>query len=246
MATFGDIENPDIEMIDTALDEKLMLYEEFLRKHAKDINFRKDGFLTLTPDKPNTARTTVTVNLKDPLTSKDNVSATMYAILFLPGDGTGDDKTYKPHDLEKPVYLQSAEPTRILPRKKQCAMEVFFPFFSIVNDTVYENLVYLEELTARDGHIVRACNLGTGVPKKEWTGKGYAADIIKRPDPYLQLTTGFTRYGKRFGDPHAIYHNKEVGAMQMVGFLSLDLDKKELCDVFEPIASVPEGLQSFS
>lgn len=203
----------------------LKSYEEYI---GSDIELRSEGPLILTPEKPNTARTIVTV------WQGDDKLAKMYAILFKPGDGTGDASTYKPGQLIVPEYMQfEKNPERILPRKKDCEKEIFLPLFSVINGHVFENIVSLEELTVDDiknpKKIVEFDFLGDSAEKYKNMIDGVYT--IKRA-PFYRLTTGYNEEGARFGDPHAIYHRKELKSMQMVGFISLEKENP-LIEIFE-------------
>ena len=209
------VSKKNLTKIEKNLAKVLKLYEAHIQG---GIEFKIEGLLTLTPEKPNTARTIVTVG------QGDYALAKMYAILFLPGDGTGDANTYKPGQLIVPEYLQFEDkPERILPRKKDCEKEIFLPFFSVINGKFHNNVVSLEELTVDDVQnpktIVKYDDLGDSAEKYGNMLNGMYT--IKR-EPFCRRTTGYDEESKRFGDPHAIYHRKELESMQMVGFISLE------------------------
>lgn len=230
MGNFGSQDNLDLKALDRVLDVALERYKNYLsenwRKYANQdvginhtVKLEKRGGLRHTPEKPNTARTEVDIIFADG--SKE----LMYAILFMPGDGTGDASKYKPGQLELPEYLRSIDkvkerPESVLPRKKDCAAEVLFPLFSIKDFwEVYENTVSLDELTVDSTEtpkkIIKAWNLGEVRTRYERVMVGKAS-IIRHP--YHVYTTGYETDGKRFGDPHAIFNSTQL--MQVVGFIS--------------------------
>ena len=220
MADFGTNEEPNLNAFDAELKKYL---ERYQLRMGPDISLKLDGPMHLTPDKPNTARTTVTVNHK-------NVKlGTLYAILFTPGDGTGDANTYKQEELKVPKRLQFADkPERVFPRKKDCALEVFFPFFSVINREVNPYCVSLEELTVENGKIVKLFELGFNPGDVRYRLE-YGGTMVS--ETQAQFTVGYSVAGVRYGDPHAIYQNRDLDVMQLVGFLSLEKDSS-LCSYF--------------
>ena len=227
------ITNEDIlTEVEQNLARVLKSYEEYV---GRGIEFSVDGPVLLTPDKPNTARTTVTVG------QGDNKLAKMYVILFLAGDGTGDAKTYKPGQLIVPEYLQfDNKPERVLPRKKDCEEEIFLPLFSLINGKVHDNIVSLEELTVDDVQnpktIVKRTDLGLPLEEYRNIVNSVIGPIEKR-GPYHQRTTGYEG-GKRFGDPHAIHHRRDLSSMQVVGFISLEKGNP-LIRIFDEVRACP-------
>lgn len=225
MAEVGTIENPDLVKLTELLDKSLEKYQKHI---GNNIKFGSHLPLYMTPEKPNSGRTVVEVNYEG------SKAGDMCVILFRPGDGTGDDKTYKLHDLEIPEYLRFIDkPERVLPRKKTCAMEVFFPFFSVIQlpygdeipTLAFGNVVSLEELTvdAASKKIVKMRDLGES--PETYRNK------IGQVTPHISLTTGYLANGTRFGDPHSIFHRQDVKSMQVVGFLSLGEDDP-ICEAF--------------
>jgi len=198
---FGTPHNPNIKQLSSRLVECL---SDCGRNIGAGIRFEPKT-LQLTPEKAYTARAEIPV-------SYDREVGTLYAILFCPGDGTGDAKTYSLSDVIIPKDLQFKEkPERVVPRKKTCAFEVFFPFFTALGSTIekyYSNLDVLSFAGDRKT-ISRVGNLRS-------IGRAKAGQ------PYASLTTGHRVDGTRFGDPHAIYCDKYSEAMQVVGFLSVD------------------------
>jgi len=210
--------------------------------------FKRAGFylgefqrMSLTPDKPNTARTVIPVHNEE----DDAKVGDICAILFAPGDGTGDAKIYSFKSLEvPPEYVHQKMPERVLPRKKICPMELFVPFFSIKAGRAYHGLASLEELTIDDGDfpkkLLKLFDLGYSVPeyRKELRVPPSESDHGPNSVGWLQLTTGYTRSGRKFGDPHAIFDSVPE-TMQVVGFLSIDTVENPLAKAFDR-AEVPK------
>ncbi|MDD5181923.1 MAG: hypothetical protein PHC66_01980 [Candidatus Nanoarchaeia archaeon] len=224
------LSNNDLRWIHQNLGRVLEGYEAYI---GNGIELRAEGPFVLTPEKPNTARTIVTV------WQDDEKLAKMFAILFKHGDGTGDANTYKPGQLIVPYYLQfENKPERIFPRKKDCEEEIFLPFFSVIGGKTYDNIVSLEELTVDSVEnpktIVRAKTLGSSV--KEYENMICGADI-KKQQPYHLRTTGY-KNGARFGDPHAIYQRDDLESIQVAGFISLEKENP-LIRIFREIPAQP-------
>jgi len=189
-----------LNMFKEPLKHSLALYE---RSYDNRLRFEDLPDFELTPDKPNTARTII------PVTYAGTNVGKLYAIIFFPGDGTGDAKTYEPGRLEVPSRLRYSEkPERVMPRSKSGIIcEGYFPFFSFSDGRVSMCNAFLEELTVDDvdqpERIVHAWNLGNRESKQ----------------PEVYLTTGYDKHGSRFGDPHSIHNYGDD--VEVVGFLAI-------------------------
>ncbi len=190
------------------LEEALRQYEVL---HENQLNFSAFPDLVLTPDKPNSARTII------PVTHKETKVGEMYVIVFRPGDGTGDSKTYTLDQLRiPPKYRYIEKPARVLPRSKQGIIcEGFFPLFSIGQNHPEMFAVSLEELTVDD-----VSNLQTIV--RAWT-------LNNGNQPTVYQTTGMDLQSRRFGDPHAI-HNA-TNKIQVAGFLAVTDQESSLISI---------------
>lgn len=234
--------------VDGVLDKVVRKYKYYLDESDYDVRFKKNGPIQLTPEKPNIARTTFTVTDKD-----SNEEATMYAIVFLPNDGTGDESTYKVDRLKIPEYLKSADPRKIMPRKKdetKCVMEVMAPLFTFRlnedNDTsLWEYANSLKEITVDSMNVptcvVEAFELGVSGDVMK-TFSRYDMRPLPPQSPSFLLTTGYTRDGRSFGRHHSIYAPEFYGnLLQTTGFISLSKENEELCKMFDKIAKVPNA-----
>ena len=182
--------------------------------------------LVLMPEKPNTARTIV------PVTYEGGAPLDMYAIVFLPGDGTGDTNTYKLGELQVPEYLQyQYKPERVIPRsKKGVAYEGFFPLFSVVNGGVQMFASSLAELMAQSPEemaewerIFPGSAITNCVRTDGFLGS-YPNEFLQKLEqgfsPQVYFTTG-TKNDRRFGDPHAIHSPWKDGVVQVGGFVAI-------------------------
>ncbi|MBI4174454.1 MAG: hypothetical protein HY517_02315 [Candidatus Aenigmarchaeota archaeon] len=199
----------DLPAMRKPIREALRAYADMYRG---DVKFGDFHDMQLTPEKPNSARTTV------PVAYKGLPPLDMYAIAFLPGDGTGDTSTYKLDDVFIPTWLQYAEkPERVIPRsKKGIACEGFFPLFSAAAGRNYMFVNCMWELTIAD-------SAGRNVVTHAWW-LGSRPDRFKVLDPArpeVYFTTGTGKNGERFGDPHAIHYNPNAEPVQVVGFLAI-------------------------
>ena len=185
------------------------------------LKFGHFGRFELTPKKPYSART------EGPVIYHGNNIGDMTVIVLRPGDGTGDDKTFKLDELEIPEHLRFDEkPERVLPRSKsKVQYELFFPFFSWSETRFHIFAASLEEITVKDGRIEKAWDLGLNPDAY----KRVIEKNITGVPPQVYLTTGYRQDGKRFGDPHAIYHGIphavhhgiDLDMYQVVGFLGI-------------------------
>ncbi len=75
-----EIDNVMLSTFRKPLKDALEGYQEYL---GRDVRFEEFPDFTLTPEKPNTARTVV------PVTFSGRKAGDLYAILFQEGDGTG-------------------------------------------------------------------------------------------------------------------------------------------------------------
>ena len=230
-----------LEAANTQLPRSIRGYEQdILKEHS--VKFGEHKPLQLTPDKSYTAKTVV------PVISPNNQEAEMYVIAFSKGDGTGNNSSYHVDEIEiegKLHFRKNQE--RVIPRsKKGIAMEAFFPFFSVheifVPNSISRNIVCLEEIMFRNQE---GSNLPTLVSQAilghNWNK--YGALGTEAGPQFIYLTTGYKRNGKRFGDPHSIYyHTDQEDALQVVGFLPITNKDSKLCEIFEEIATIPEGL----
>lgn len=188
-----------------------------LRHYEKKtgMTFRDFPDLSLTPEKPNSARTIIPVSFEG-----SNIGE-LYAIVFLKGDGTGDSRTYKPADIIIPSELYHFEKVeRVIPRAKTGIIYEFcFPFFFSVNAErkIAMFASSLDELGIEDGRISPLLKIGLSNPDYS-----RALDDSLRVQPQIYMTVGTSMEGKRIGDPHSIYYSKEVeDAIQVVGFYGI-------------------------
>jgi len=177
------------------------------------LSFGDFGLFKLTPEKPNTARTLV------PVSYKGKSAGDMFAILFRPGDGTGDSSRFQPWELNI-LGEYRKHPERVLPRDKTgIDYELFFPFFS-VGKKVCWYAVSLEELTVDNvkhpNVVVKERDLGFKADR-------YVKILSVRDAvmPMISITTGYGNDGERFCDPHAVYFRVKADVIQVVGFLPI-------------------------
>ena len=114
----------DLTSFRVVLEETLRQYE---RMHDNQLYFGAFDDLKLTTDKPNTART------KIPVDYSGTPVGDMYVLLFMRGDGTGDNNTFGLDDLLIPEELKhSSKPEKVLPRsKRNIICEGILPMFSL-------------------------------------------------------------------------------------------------------------------
>jgi len=174
--------------------------------------------LKLTPDKPNSARSSV------PVYHEHHEIGTLYTIAFAPQDTTGDDKTYKSGDI---VTGRFPDDLKYYPRSKATVhTEAHLAIASKTMDSTEDPVMFA-------GHL-RLLGLRGGVYLDEIGYVGQESHSFTntvsygRPrSPRATLTTGYQgelvnpgNPGERFGDPHALLNPKE-GVIQIAGFLAI-------------------------
>ncbi|MBD3303890.1 hypothetical protein GF343_02000 [Candidatus Woesearchaeota archaeon] len=211
----------DLSDMSLVLKEMLGKYADLFRPY---VSFGDFASLRGTPGKNYTARTEVPVHGRN----KDSIG-TLYALVFQFQDGTGNDSTFKPGDLELPGRFKSMkDPRTVFPRSKQgIRMEAFFPFFTALDGKYHKHAVCLEELTV-DNPENPATIIPQGILGLKTTeySRALRGEKIKGYDdinPPLFLTCGY-KEGARFGDPHAIYHSIPAEGAQVAGFLAVPDD----------------------
>ena len=193
--------------------------EDALNNYASITGLRFQDFpdLTLTPEKPNSARTVI------PVTYDSVRIGDFYAIVFVRGDGTGDSKTFKLDNLTiSPDYVHNEKPERVIPRAKTGIIsEGFFPLFSLTpKNEVVMFASSLDELSVFDGELGLLWKLGQD-------NSDYSRSIRNgvAQEAQVYFTVGNYPGGKRIGDPHSIYYTRDTeDALQVVGFLGIPND----------------------
>jgi len=216
---------PNLGAFRGELERLLDIYHEFTRRR---IGFGDFSNFSFTPEKGYTARTII------PVIADGEKISDLYVLLFKPGDGTGDESTYKLENVDmgsiKKLYYPPGK--EVVPRKKHCPTEIFFPFGSASSGKMNDGVVNLDVLTLNENKVEKEFGLG-------WDNKTFFELLRRRKSigPYIQFTTGYwPSDGIRFGDPHAVYFPKIIGGViQMVGFLELDVET-ELYKHFRELA----------
>jgi hypothetical protein len=209
--------------IDVALDG----YNEVF---GPDFEFKGSTAMQPMPEKGYTAKSQV------PVLYRGSEAGLLICLLFSHNDGTGSGNIDS--SVEIPFeYKFKDKPERVLPRdKSETIVEAMLPLFSFVpgNSKIAKYTVSLEELTVRNGGIVKAWDLGLNAEELNFSVHEQVRDhgpgdhIIER-DPYqranLFLTVGDNE-GYRFGDPHSIFC-AIPDFCQVVGFLAVNKGKED-------------------
>lgn len=220
----------DLGQLMTLLGQALPAYSQLFPR----LEFGSFAPFVLTPDKPNTARTLVPVKYNGAEVGE------MFAIAFMPGDGTGDYNTYKPGQLEiPPQYALKEKQEKVFPRSKTgTVFELFLPFGSVAGGKIHLFASSLEELTIDETEapltLRKAWDLGMARCDYGWL-VNHGGEVA----PRIQLTTGYRPDGERFGDPHAVYFGVDTNTVQVVGFLPVTSQRSPVVELAQKVALLP-------
>ncbi len=233
--SYSRIKRKDFQGVSEILQEILPTrIKTFFGRHVQ-----VGDFTPLTPagGKPYTGRTIV------PLFFDYKKHGDLYVLSFTRGDGTGNGD-YIGDDIEIPKHYQFAEmPERVMPRNKtDVAVEACIPFFSIFGNTLAEGIISLEELTLKsvpgNGKMMVARDFYLGVDVEDYAH--IAGGNQSYVESGVEMTTGFTRTGVRFGDPHAVHFPQYYPeAIQVVGFLPIMHKNNPLAHIIDRVVKSP-------
>lgn len=243
---FDDINNLSKRDLGTLTTELMVSFSRFLRHTECRISTGSYGPFEFTPEKPNTARIVTSFyfdyepeNIQEEL--YESIEGELDFIVFLPNDGTGDNKTFQHGDLIVPENLRFAhKQERVYPRKKRCESEVFFPLFSMGRDYIQRSFVSLDVLTTnaktQPPTIVRGFSLGVN-PEAFAAAEGRAIEL----EPYFQFTVDGEN-SDRFGDPHSVFYDGKLSSdrIQVVGFLELSRRSQAYRFFKERVSQTPQ------
>lgn len=235
----------ELKIADDVLPRALERYMALISR-GDNLTVERPGPFTLADARSYTASTIAMVNV--PETRGDGFKPKIYVVAFAAGDGTGDQRHYTLNRVTFPESLQGLiMPEGVIPRRKDdVVMEAAFPLFSIFNGEVYDNAVCLNEIGGSEEgnkiNLVTLARLGVSNPEDF----NWLFDNRRLPPPKVQLTTGFSRSGFKFGSPHAIHYpcrdKTRLDLLQVVGFLGFSSSKSKLCRMVEEVAEIPYGL----
>ena len=199
------------------LEEPIMValesYQDFTGGKVQ-FDVRNAGKLLLTPDKPNSARSTTEV------THLGERMGDLYVIAFKPGDGTGDGKVIGLDDVDTGRYPRRVG---VVPRPKTgIHAESHLTIVSQHIDTPNSDPVLfvgsLSLLGLLEGRVVRLGQLGQPDSIFSENMSSGSQDVL----PTATYTVGY-KDEVRFGDPHSVFNN-HPGAVQVCGFLAFTND----------------------
>ncbi len=197
-------------------------------KGAVDFDITRAAKLSLTPEKPYSARSA------SPVRYLGEIASTLFVIVFAPDEGSGDTFTdsaaAKRTGLTGIPTAYGLKDQGIAPRSKNTSYaEIYLPLVSFPIDRATDPKMYAGQLSLYgidpnipDPHIRELAKLGQA---RKLTGL--------QPDyPRTTLTVGYhgdlgdnivssQKEGLRFGDPHAIYDHLD-GYIQVCAFLAIE------------------------
>ena len=215
----------DLRTLEMPIHDALEMFQEISNQR---IVFDLDNAptLELTPDKPNSARSTTEVSHRGETIGK------MSVIAFAPYDGTGDESAYSVHDVTSaPRYVLPISP-KIVPRSKTgIYSEIHLPltgqFTALPDRDPVLFAGHLDVLGFDNRYrLITIGRLGQGL-----TDFVNALESGSPATPTARLTTGYDRRGERFGDPHSVYNGSPV-ALQVCAFLAI---RSEMADEHKSI-----------
>lgn len=199
-----------------------LFYYSTVTDERVEFNGDEAARLTLTPEKPNSARTATE------FTFEGETAGNLYVIAFAPEDATGDEKTYTLDAVNTGEFPAEA---KYLPRSKAgIDSEAHLAIATSTIDTADSPSLFagsLSVLGLEDGVVTEVGQVG-----QEIRDFGLTMRKIRAARPTVSLTTGY-RNGlylppgvqgeERFGDPHAIL-NRHPGAVQVCGFVAVSTE----------------------
>lgn len=198
-----DIMGVSLDKLEDPIRIALASYQEW-----SGLKFDRDNAcrLVLTPDKPNSARSSTDVLLQE------EKVGTLYVIAFKPGDGTGSEDNYQLKDLNVDNPYPTA--TLVVPRNKTGVhSEAHLTIVShVMEDSHAEPKLYFGtfDLLGLEGNRVKKI------------GELGPPDTTVISHRLATLTVGFIG-SRRFGDPHAVY-SRIPGVVQVCAFLAISDD----------------------
>jgi hypothetical protein len=189
--------------LEEPIEQALKTYQQML-DNGLVFDSKKASKLNLTPEKPNSARST-----SGALFMSEKIG-TLYVIAFKPGDGTGDESGYKLSDLQ--VDAPYPNKTLIVPRNKT---GVYHEAHLTIANHAIENPHAEPEMFAGNFDLV-----GLDGKKVAKIGQLGQTSNKQHPLPIATFTVGYDKNEKRFGDPHAVYSGI-TDALQVCAFLAI-------------------------
>ncbi len=219
----------------------IAVFEDYIHMALREYTRVSDGRVTfddhehaanleLTPDKPNSARSSIAVR------HLGEVAGTLYVIAFAPGDGTGDESAFKLADIDTGSRPHE---TKVVPRSKATThSEVHLTIASKEIELPNEHpklhgggleVLGLEE-TEGALKLVRVAEVGESQFSLNTRVEAIASGRRSRfanIQPRASLTVGYYGAnsnngvgGERFADPHAVYNPSET-TVQVCGFIAI-------------------------
>lgn len=226
MIMIKEVAGVNLEALEDPIYQALTRFSEITDGRVLFGYLEKAVKLELTPDKPNSARSSV------PVFHEYEEAGTLHVIAFAPHDATGDDKTYTADQL---VNRHFPDDPKYYPRSK-----------ARVHAEAHLSLLS-QRINSQDDPVLFAGHLSMlgvfsrnyfGTMENHLTEIGYVgmeshsfASRIQRRDvdkiPHATLTTGYRGEmehpeapGERFGDPHALLNMSGL-VVQVAGFIAI-------------------------
>lgn len=192
-----------LDRFEGPIQHALRRYQEISADRLKFDNVSASR-LELTPEKPNSARSAVSVKYME-----ENVG-TLYVIAFKPQDGTGDEKTHQLVELETRPYPHLP---KVVPRAKTgvYAEGHLTVVTHKIEDAHAEPMLFdgsFDLLGLQRNKVLKIGTLGQNDNSRD----GFK--------PVATLTTGYDAAKTRFSDPHAVF-SMLPDRIQICAFLAI-------------------------
>lgn len=218
----AEVAGIDLATLEEPIHDALTVFQD-ISDNRIVFNLAEAPTLSLTPEKPNAARSATTVK------HLGEAAGTLYVIAFAPFDGTGDENTYSRDKITFP-YPLSPE-AKLIPRAKRgVASEINLPLvsqFAEIKDAHQAIFAGNLDLMGVDEAFTLK-RIGRLGQEADFFIKALQNGVTAEPTP--RLTTGYnSRWDKRFGDPHAVY-NPYPNVVQVAAFLAITDELAEIHD----------------
>jgi hypothetical protein len=224
MRILPQVNEAELAMFEKPIQSALANYEAVTGGNVL-FDISAASHLVLTPDKPNSARSSTQVMHGD-----DGEAATLTVVAFAPYDATGDDKTYTADQLETGMFPNHP---KYFPRSKKAVhTEAHMTIASKLAGETHKPVKFAGHLSmiglvgVGNNRGAKPYMIETGYVGQESHAFSGTMDRTAPRSPRVTYTTGFNARGEHFGDPHALVNDTEY-SLQVCAFLAINAAQAE-------------------